>query len=89
MKKIEHYENGDSEFTFEVTMRVGAEDGDGSSVCMGDLMFTIYKNTYNNKFDVITNIFGHDIKLNRNDYDSKADAIEWLIEYVGGSSDGK
>jgi len=77
--KFEHYENGDSEFTFEVTMRVGAEDGDGSSVTIGGMGFNIERN--GPRF-FITDKNGY---LNDGvEFINKLDAIEWLIEYVGG-----
>lgn len=83
--EINHHENGDSDFTFQVTMNVGATDGADSIVTLGGLRFVIHR-IYSEELKEYVFILqeGHyDTRIYGSlEFDSKADAIKWLIHYI-------
>lgn len=81
--KIRHYENGDSEFTFPITMVVGASDNGSSSVTYGKgelyMPLTIYQQDKNQfrvyyKDDWLSPVL-----------DSKETCINWIIQQLKGT----
>ena len=79
---IVHHENGDSDFTFQVKMNVGAEDKYGSTVTIGKLQYTICK--YDEKYIIEQDYSGNQV-YGSPEFNSKSDAIEWLINRLKGT----
>lgn len=83
------FENGDTEYTFQVKMMVGASDNRGSSVTIGGLRFNIvpYFDEDDEKeyLKVDLNI-GLELKPLCGGFNDKWDAVDWIIKnYLKGT----
>lgn len=80
---IKHHENGDSEFTFPITMKVGASDKGSSSVVIGknrvELRLGIYQE------DVDTFQVYDDFKHISDRMKSKEECVNWIIKQLQGN----
>ena len=81
--KIIHHENGDSEFTFPITMTVGASEHGISNVVIGNgcvrINLTIYEQD-ENEFRVSDHI-----KCISDIMKSKEECINWIINQLKGN----
>ena len=87
--QIEAFENGDTEYTFQVKMMVGASDKRGSSVTVGGLDFNImpyYDEEYKKEYFKVELGIGLDGIILFSGFNEKWDAVNWIIHnYLKGT----
>jgi hypothetical protein len=84
---IHHDCNGDSTYEFPITMNISAEDGGDTSISVGHLRFNIARYTIENKkidFYVLQEGDYASIIVGSPEFDTRQDAINWLIRYLRG-----
>ena len=79
--QIQHFDNGDSEYTLKVIVRVGATDKYGSTVTIGNLPpYTIYESKIDNKWYICDN----NDRWIAPPHGDKWQCVDWLVNQLEG-----